>query len=559
MAINETLIEEEEEEEDDEEEAAKNARQTRYENLVEEHVGRDFGSTNANHDYVDSAKHLYENHEISPQQQLMGNEEKLDLLRNLLASERRNNLQRHRNNQAMQQYIRHLQNDYLRSQQDVIEALELGRCVKAQKEAQLAALSSTVEEKDRLIEQLRLTIDNLDERKLREQFKGLLDKQKELAEAEKEQLRKQLEAIQQQLVGERVNNSQILQQFQAKLEEQLVTHDKETKTLRDQVANLEVKLERVLEEPKEIIIKELKEDKSRLALQLEDANLRSEESLKRFQSLKERLQGLVADQEQVEQKHNDELERFQAEQDQQRALLTQLKLKLEDKEELLQILQFNLDRCERRSKNLLNALKGKESAYKEMIGLMQVKHEEELERSTIELRACREKLVDLENELDNKRNQLIKLELEQENQLESIRNDRDQRIQKMVQERQKADRELQMAEIKLAHEKEELEIKNKQVNQLKKEVNQFKEESKRLSIELTKSEAKLCSKQKELNEAMKTSKQSMLIPARPLSAKTNRTLTTTATVRCQNQHNLNNYHHLKRNKITKIYDCEEVI
>lgn len=552
MAINDTLLEQDEDERDSEEEEDTEGGKHNFERNIdvsEQYLARNVDQEGDADQSNNPDEHLYQNYEIS--KQTMVCDEKLNLLRNLLASERRNNSQRRRNNQALQQYVRQVQADYLRSQRDVLEALQLGRNIKLQKEAQLAALSNTVEEKDRLIEQLRLTLDNLDERKLRDEFKELLDKQKQLADMEKEQLHKQVDTIQQQLVGERVNNSQILQQFRAKLDDQLSSHDKETQAFHEQVSKLENQLKQMLEEPREIIIRDLKEENSKLSCQLEETNLRSDESLKRFEFLKKRLESLMADQEQMEQSHNEELERFHLELNEQRAQLTKLKLELDDKEDLLQVLQFNLNRSEKRAKSFLLALKGKESAHKELIGLMEVKHEDDVERSTIQIRTLETKLVELEGELDKKRNEMINMELIQENQLESIRNDRDQRIQKMVLENQKANRELQAAEIKLAHETEERESRCRQVEQLQREVNQFREESKRLSIELTKSEAKLFSKQKELNETIKTSKQCLLIPARPLSAKTNRTV----------RYNHSNHHH-KRNKITSIYadsNCEAII
>lgn len=423
----------------------------------------------------------------------------LNVLRDLLRIERQKNQQRKLNNNSMQQYLGQLQADYLCLQRELVETLELGHKIKAQKEAQISALDETLKEKNRLIEQLRDNLANLDESKIRSEFRELMEKQNKLFQLEKEQLKQQIENAEQQLMRERINNSQILQQFQTKLEEQMKAHENETAILKKNLSSLEADYEKLLNVPANLTIKNLKEEKSRMSCQLGELSLVLNESQNKYETLGKRIEGLLSEQEQIEAKNQEEMERLQQHCMDQRRANNEMKLMLEDRDEIVQIVQFNLQRSEKRVKNLLIALKGKEETYNELISQVNTKHEQELDKITGEMRSMERRLIDCQGELDRRQNEIMKLELERENQLESIRNDRDERLIKLQQEKSKLEKELKMIELKFAHEFEIKEHGSKMVEHLQKELQYFKEESKRLSLQLIKAEAKLASKQKELN------------------------------------------------------------
>lgn len=431
------------------------------------------------------------------------NESRLDILRDLLSIERQKNEQRRDNNRAMQQYVKKLQNDYLQLQGDLLETLELCHKVKAQKEAQIESLNSTVNEKSQYIEQLKEKLQSLNVSRLREEFKEQMAKQNELAEVERQQLRDQIDTFEQQLVRERINSSQLLQQFQTKLDDQLKSNKLEIEQWSSKANHLELELERILSEPKNLVIKSLREEKSKLDCQLDELNLLVDDNRLKFDSLRKRLESLLSEQEIIEKRNFEEVQLLHEQQAQLKRHLGDTKLELDDKEEMMQILQFNLNRSEKRVKNLISTLKGKEAAYNELIGQLQVKQEQIIEKSSNSLKALERKVLDHASEVDRKQNEIVRLQMEHENQLDSIRNDRDQRVINLEQEKIKAERALQVCEIKLARELDDKEMRIKQVEQLQKEVLQFREESKRLSIELTKSEAKLYSKQQDLNQLVK--------------------------------------------------------
>lgn len=428
----------------------------------------------------------------------------LGLLRDLLKIERHNNEIRCQNNYSMQKYIQQLQADYLRQQQDLVEALELSHKVKAQKEAQISVIEDTLKEKDKLVCQLRENLENLNEANLRQEFQKSLERQDSLAKVQQDQLRNQISSLEQQLVHERVNNSQLLQQFQAKLDDQMRLHEQETVELRARLQANQTELDRLLGEPQNLVVKALRQDKSTLSSQVDELTMALEEARTKYDSLRRRMEAALAEQEQIEQKNQDELNRIQEQYVDQRRTLNELKLELEDKDEIVQILQFNLQRSEKRVKNLIGALKNKEEAYNGLVSQLELRHEQESERSNGTLRSIEKRLIECEAEMNKKQNEIVRLQLEHENQLESLRNDRDERLNRLSLDRVRLERELQGTELKLAKEAEKISHQCKLIDGLNKDVKQFKEESRRLSLELTKSEAKLYAKQQELDKLTNT-------------------------------------------------------
>jgi len=457
---------------------------------------------NPSHPTIAEEPELEEQEEIAMVAEEIDVQRQLSLLRNLLNIERDRNEQRRKNNNVMQHYLQQLQADYLNLQRDLLEALELGHRIKAQKEAQIEALNATVREKDRLVEQQRVNLENLDESKLRAEFKELQAKQEKLFQVEKEQLVGQIETVERNLEQERNNHSQAILQFQSKLDEQLRSHDLEMSKLSNKSSMLESELERLLGEPKNLVIKLLKEEKAKLASQVDELQLVLDESQAKYECLRKRVESLLNEQEQMEQRAGAEMEALLQLNADQRKTISELKMELDDKEEVIQICQFNLQRSEKRAKSLMVALKGKEETYKNLVEQLDSKHELERGNSANEIKALGRKLVELESELDKRQNAMVKLQLDHENQLESIRNDRDQRVSKLSLERQKVEREMQAAEIKLAQAIDERDAKSKCIDQLQRDVAHFREESKRLSIELTKCEAKLFARQQELSKAI---------------------------------------------------------
>lgn len=445
---------------------------------------------------VEHCEHLYAN-EIN----LAGGQ--VSILRDLLRTERQLNERRAANNRALSNYINRFHSDYLDLQRDLIETLELSKKIRNQKEAQIASQLTTITQKDSLIEQLKRQLADLDESKLRTEFEARISKHQDLIRLECDQLRAQKEAIELQLHGERVNNCQLLQEFQSKLEEQTKNHERQVVRLNDRIAKLELELEQVLAEPKNQLIRQLKEEKSAMQGQLEDTAILLDESRGKYDSLSKRIGCIMAEHERLKQSSQDEVEHLHSQYMELRSRNNQMKLELVDKEEIIQVAQFNVERSERRVKNLLGALKGKESTYKELVSQIELRHEQELERSAANIKSLERKLVEQNAQLDMKQNELVKLELEHENQMESLRNDRDHRLSRLANERQKLEREFQASELKLAREIADKEQQCQIIEQLHKESNQFREESKRLSIELTRCEAKLYSKTQELQEALR--------------------------------------------------------
>lgn len=428
--------------------------------------------------------------------------QQLDLLRNLLRVERMNNEKSRSSNRTLKDYIQQLQMDFLKQQNDVVEALEFAQKLKSQKDSQIAAIEQTVRDKDALIEQMRANIENLGEAKLRQEFEATLDKQKQLEKLEQDQLRQQIELVGRQLEKERAQSDQLSQQLERKLDEQRVVHERELAAMCSRYKQTQAELERLLSEPQNLVLKALKEDKAALECRVDELVIVCDQVQMKHDNLKKRLEALIVEQGQNERRNQDEVEALQEHYAEQRKSLGELKLELEDKKEVIQILQFNLQRSEKRVKNLLGVMKNKEETYREMVAEMEVKHLQQLEKSKIENNSVEKQLIVNGSDLTRKQNELVRMRLEHENQMEALRNERDERINKISLEKMNLEQELKATELKLAREMEQAGGKTRLIEQLHKEVKQFRDESKRLSIELTKSEAKLYAKQQELNESL---------------------------------------------------------
>lgn len=431
----------------------------------------------------------------------------LTILRQLLTVERQRNEQRRRNNDAMKKYLAQLQNDYLRLQNDLVEALNLGHKIKAQKEAQLEALQATLREKDLLIEKLNFNLSSLDETRVKEEFNVLLEKQQKLFHLDKEQLSQQLKTLEEQLTGERSSHSQQIQLLHSRIDEQAQESEKELSSLRNKLREGQTELDKILSEPKNLVIKSLREELSEANCQQDELNLVIRETQTKYDLLKKRLDNLLSEQEFLERKNSDDFDKLQGVQSDQKKLINELKMELEDKEEVIQIQQFNLQRSEKRIKNLVVCIQGKETTYKDMIREIQSQNNEKVQELETEQRILETKMINFRNELDKKQNELVKLNLEHENQLESMKNDRDLRVAKLSQEREKLDKKLQSLELQLAKKFEEKDAKNKELDSVRKECQQFREEVKRLSIEVTKLEAKLRHKDSEMAELIRKSEE----------------------------------------------------
>lgn len=434
-------------------------------------------------------------------------EQQLSALRDLLAIERERNERRRSNNKQLQSYIGHLEVDYLRLQRDLIESLELGHKIKAQKDAQIEALDENIKQKADLIDSLR---GQLDATKLEDEFKVLLGKQAQLAQLEKQQLRQQVETTQQQLDKERLSHEQAAQQYESRLENQMQTHERECEEMRKRIEDLHAQINRMMNEPKNLVIKNLQEDKCQLICQIDDYDLSCKQLKAKYDALQKRCTTLVEEFEQTESKRQAEVASLLEQQAEQRRACNELKMQLDDKDELVQIAQFNLQRSEKRCKSLLGTLRSKEVSYKDLIVELESNHEKEVAKLRECSKAADRKLLDLGNELDKKQNDLIKLQLDHTNQIDCLRNDLQQKVNKLLMEKQKIDKDYQAAEVKLARESESKAVLVQANDKLKREVDQFRERSKQLSLDLTKSEAKLHDKQQELSSVVMRLQQARL-------------------------------------------------
>lgn len=452
-------------------------------------------------EYIDGEPSATDQNPDQVHTKVTNNEDQISLLRELLRTERQMNERRSKNSIVMSNYIKNLQSEYLGLQRDLIETLELSKKLRAQKEAQIMSQQATMDEKDSLIKQLRRQLEETDESNLRQEFENRLVRQRKLATLELDQLKSQSETIEHELRLERATNTRIHQEYQLKLSEQAKSHDKYADSLKAKIEHLDAELNRILNEPKNQAIRALKLEKNELERKFEEASIFLEDSRSKYGMACNRIEGLIADHNRLEQNSRQEIECLKEQYIQLRHHCNQLRLELEDKDETIQVAQFNVQRSERRVRNLIGALKGKEATYKDLIGQITLRHEQEVEQYEEKIKNFERKLIDRHSELDQKQNELVRLQMEQENQLGSLRNDRDQRISRLTMEKQKAERELQMAEIKLDKERRELEARSQVIVKVQAECKQFREESKRLSIELTKSEAKLFSKTRELDEA----------------------------------------------------------
>lgn len=427
---------------------------------------------------------------------------KVAILRQLLENERESNQRRRRNNAILQDHLAKLQAEYLELQRDLIQTLEMAHKIKEQKSAQLESTNELVREKDIIIQRLRETMDNLDESKVRQEFEVSMSKQKQLLNLQQQQLQDQITTLSSQLEIEQAKSSSLIIVHRKELDEARAKYEEEVGRLTNKCQQIQQDYDRVLEEPKNSIIKSLREDKCHLENQIDELNSIIHQGQLKYDSIKSRMQDLMDEFETVKRESEEEVEKSLELQLRQRQTINQLEMELEDKDEVIQIVQFNLQRSEKRVKNLLSALKNKESTYEELIHDLQMKYEEELEKSVVQKRLLERKAIDLDDEVNKKQNEIVRLELEHANQIDSLKNDRDQRVQKLTSEKQKLERDLQGIDLRLAEEVQDKEHLNEQLQILQKDLNQFKEASKRLSIEVTKTEARLYSKQQELQQLL---------------------------------------------------------
>lgn len=425
-------------------------------------------------------------------------ENQLKILRDLLRLERENNSKQQQHNADLQQTINRLQVDFLRQQSDLVEALEFSGKLKTQKDSQISMVETTLVEKDRLIEQLRLQLASLDETKLRKSFNETLEKQQQLAKLESEQLRTQINQQDEQISQERAEHSRLLQQLQSKANDQIRLHELEMDTLGKRLAESQTEIERMLSEPQNLIIKSLREDNSKLKSQIDETNVLLDESQRRYENLKEKLALVSEEQEQMSRQNQEESDRMQQATLEQRHNMNELKLELEDKQEVIQILQFNLQRSEKRVKSLIGALKNKEEIYNQLLNQMETQQQQNTQKDKVELNRLQSQLVESDSDLMKKQNELVRLRMEYENQLEIMRNECDERINKCNLDKQRLERDLQSAEMRLVRETELVESKTKQNDQLQKETNQHRDDCKRLLMELSQNQTNLFATQKEL-------------------------------------------------------------
>lgn len=426
--------------------------------------------------------------------------QKVALLRQLLANERSRNQRRAANNAAMQDYLARLQNEYLDLQRELVQALELARRIGEQKAAQIESINELVREKENTIERLRESLDRLDENNLRREFELTIEKQKQLFQLQQQQLHDQINALEAQLTLEQAKCSALKTVHQKQLDELGAKHTEEVNKLSKTCQQVQADYERVLEEPSNVVIKSLRDEKCLLENQVDELSSQLLQNQLKCDSTRRKLEDLLSEFETIKKESQDEIEKSLERCAEQRQIVGELRMELEDKNEVIQIVQFNLNRSEKRVKNLLSALKSKESAYDELISNLQVKHEQELDTLEAEKKTLERKSIDLESEVSKKQNEIVRLELEHANQIESIKNDRDQRVHKLALEKQKLERDLQSIDMKLANEIQARDEQNGLIEKLQKDLAQFKEASKRLSIEVTKTEARLFSKQQEIKE-----------------------------------------------------------
>lgn len=430
-------------------------------------------------------------------------DKQLQLLRDLLRIERHNNDRRRANNISLQQYIQQLQAEYLRQQNDLVEVLETSHKIKRQKQAQLDVMEQTLNEKDQLIQQLQMKVELLkDDGGLQKSFQDALEKQKETSRLEQEQLRAELEDMEQKMAQERVDNSKMLLRFEEKLEEKNKLHEQDLSKLRDRLQETQTELNRILDEPHSLIVKALREEKAKLEAQIDDLQSALETSQSKFEGLRDKIEKLVSEHEQVEQENQIEIGKLQERLNQQRRTINDLRLDLDDKQEVIHVLEFNLQRSEKRAKNLVGAMKAKETTYKEMIEQVELNSEQEIARYVNRSRDTEKRLLDCESELQSKQNDIVRLQLEHENQLESLRNDRDERLNKMSLEKQRLELELTSYQTQIAHQSNQVNERCETINYLKRELDIFKNQCQRLTNELTKSEANLKSKQYEVQAVL---------------------------------------------------------
>lgn len=450
-------------------------------------------------------------------------EKQLQLLRDLLRIERHNNDRRRANNLSLQKYIQQLQAEYLRQQNDLVEVLETSHKIKRQKEAQIDVMEQTLSEKDKLIEQLQLKIElSNDDKGLRESFEKALEKQRQTSQLEQDQLRSQLDGLEQEMAKERFEHSKVLLQFEEKLDEKNKLHEQELGKLRDRLQETQSELNRLLNEPQSLIVKALREDKSKLMDQIGELQSALDTSQSKFEGLRNKIELLINEHEQVEQENQLEFTRLHDKINEQRRTINDLRMELDDKQEVIHVLEFNLQRSEKRAKNLVGATKAKETTYKEMIEQIELNAEQELAKYVSRLRDTEKRLLDCESQLQSKQNDIVRVQLEHENQLESLRNDRDERLNKLSLEKQRLEFELGLMQSQTAQQANQMNDNCETIKSLQLELDTSRNECHRLTNDLAKSEANLQSKQYEVQMILETEQkrqQKALVESQQVSKK----------------------------------------
>lgn len=351
---------------------------------------------------------------------------KIELLQNLLITERKKHDLRRKNNKTMRTFLERLQDDYLRLQQELVDAFELGHKIKARKDAQLEAAQQTIDEKEKTIAKLREQIAAVDDMRLRSEFDSLAEKQRKLFEIEREALKSQLKSLESQIVNERRNNSQLLSDFQHKFDEKALADDKEIASLRAKLATKETELLNLLNQPTNEALRELRAQNQFLSGKLEEYKHLFENCHVKYETIKQRLEMLIVENEQNDEKNYEELQKLQMLYTEQRRQVGQISLDLQDKEEALHMLTFSLNRSEQRAKNLLVALKGKEELHESLMSKQSAESSASIEKLSNELGEVRQQLSNCRSELNDKSNELTRLGLEHASQTELLKSSGDE-------------------------------------------------------------------------------------------------------------------------------------
>lgn len=437
---------------------------------------------------------------ISKKDKTLEMEQQNELLRDLLLVERRHNGLRAENNKQLSNYIFKLESEYLDLQRNLIATLEMAKRSKSQLDSQIEQLEITIKEKDRLIDGLKCHLESLDESKLKSQFESRVDQQRQLAKVELAQVESKCESLEKQLKLESAKNSQLVEEFKLKLEDREKSHEEIRAKVEEKFINLKREMEQILLEPKNELIRSLREEKLSLESRLEEDKILLNESRAKQESLGKRVQAMLREMETNRINWEEESGNLQAEILEQRRLCKQLKLELVDKEDQLELNQFSLERAQSRVSSLLDALKSKEAAYGQLVENLGARHEQEKEKLNISLRLLERQVCEQTSELEKRSNELARFEMKHDNELEQIRNDRDDRLSKLDVELAALKVELDSCKSNLVARKSAIELKDRSIEQLQSDANQAQQEAERLSLVVSKLEARLTTKDQLLEE-----------------------------------------------------------